>query len=125
MPLLPLSVLIYTPGKPGATSRLVDVGESLDAPAGPSSHGSYHVARLTPSMRLLTWQREGACFDFSRTGAVRVWQGRQLAASDCAHECRTQGALPLERDDVAYLEAYLLSQNRSWNEPHAAEALPS
>lgn len=125
MPLPPLSALFYTPGKPGASSRLVDVGASLDAPVSQSSHGSYHVMRLAPSMRLLTWRREGACFDFSRTGAVRVWQGFQLAASDCTHECRTHGALPLERDDVAYLEAYLLSQNRSWNEPHAAEVLPS
>lgn len=119
MPLPSLSVLIYTPGKPGASSRLVDVGESLAPPAGRISHGSYHVKRLAPSMRLLTWRREGANFDFSRTGAVRVWQGRQLAASDCALECRSQGVPPLEQDDADYLEAYLLSQNRSWNEPHA------
>jgi hypothetical protein len=121
MTLPSLSVLIYTPAKPGATSRLVDVGEALDPSAAQPVHGRYHVKRLTPSMRLLTWQREGARFDFSRTGGIRVWTGRELAASECAHECQAQSALPLEPDDVAYLEAFLLWQNRSWNDLNAAE----
>jgi hypothetical protein len=123
MTLPSLSVLIYTPAKPGATSRLVDVAEALDPPSAQPAHGRYHVKRLTPSMRLLTWQREGARFDFSRTGGIRVWTGPELAASEHAHDRRAQSALPLEPDDVAYLEAFLLWQNRSWNDLNAAEDL--
>ncbi len=123
MTLPSLSVLIYTPAKPGAASRLVDVGEALDPPAAQPVHGRYHVKRVAPSMRLLTWQREGSRFDLSRTGGIRVWTGRELAASECAHECQAQSALPLEPDDVAYLEAFLLWQNRSWNDLNAAEDL--
>ncbi|MBB1598277.1 hydrogenase [Achromobacter sp. UMC46] len=121
MTLPSLSVLLYTPAKLGATSRLVDVGTSLDAPAGQPSHGSYHMRRLAPSMRLLTWQREGARFDFSRTGGIRVWAGGHLTAAEGAPDGHPPSALPLEPDDVAYLEAYLLLQNRSWNDLNAAE----
>jgi hypothetical protein len=121
MTLPSLSVLIYTPVKSGAKSCLVEVGESLDPPDVQPAHGRYQVKRLAPSMRLLTWQREGARFDVSRTGGIRVWTGRELAASECAHECQAQSALPLEPDDVAYLEAFLLWQNRSWNDLNAAE----
>lgn len=121
MTLPPLSVLIYTPAKPGATSRLVDVGTSLDAPVGQPSHGSYQLKRLAPSMRLLTWQREGARFDFSRTGGIRVWAGGRLLAAEGASDGRPPSTMPLEPDDIAYLEAYLLLQNRRWNDPDAAE----
>lgn len=121
MTLPTLSVLIHTPANSGAKSRLVEVGESLALPAGQPTHGHYYVKRLAPSMRLLTWQREGSRFDLSRTGGIRVWTGRELAASECAHECQAQSALPLEPDDVAYLEAFLLLQNRSWNDLNAAE----
>jgi len=121
MTLPSLSVLIYTPAKSGATSRLVDVGEALDPPAGQPAHGRYDVKRLAPSMRLLTWQREGARFDLSRTGRIRVWTGRELAAAECAHDCRAQSVVPLEPHDITYLEAFLLFQNRSWNDLNAAE----
>ncbi|MFY0477737.1 hydrogenase [Achromobacter marplatensis] len=121
MTLPSLSVLIYTPAKPGATSRLVDVGTSLDVPACQPSHGSYQLKQLRPSMRLLTWQREGARFDLSRSGGIRVWAGRQLTAAERAPGGGPQPAAPLAPDDVAYLEAYLLLQNRSWNNFNAAE----
>ncbi|MGX9689783.1 hydrogenase [Achromobacter anxifer] len=96
MPLRPLTVLTYTPGKPGAASRLVDVGDSLAAPAAPNPHGVYQTLRLAPSARLLAWAREGARFELSRTGAAA-----------------------LDQEDIAYLEAYLLSQGSRWNDAEA------
>ncbi|NMK48438.1 hydrogenase [Achromobacter sp. Bel] len=123
MTLPTLSVVIYTPAKLGATSRLVDVGESLDAPAGQPSHGSYQLKRLSPSMRLLTWQREGARFDCSRSGGIRVWTGGQLIAAEHASDPWSASAAPLAPEDIAYLEAYLLLQNRGWNDPATVEGL--
>lgn len=102
------------------TRRLVDIGSALTPPAVPTPHGTYEVLRLTPSMRLLTWRREGAHFDLSCTGRIQVWTGQRLAASECAVDCRTHGAAALEREDVAYLEAYLLTRNRAWNTPSSS-----
>ncbi|MGY6269013.1 hydrogenase [Achromobacter denitrificans] len=116
MPLLPLTVLTYTPAKPGSASRLVDVGDALEAPAGAAAHGVYQTRRLLPSARLLAWAREGARFDLSRTGAARVWAAGRLQASECPRDCSSAGAAPLDHDDIAYLEAYLLSQDRRWND---------
>lgn len=116
MPLRPLTVLTYTPGKPGAASRLVDVGDTLAAPAVPCPHGVYQTRQLTPSARLLGWAREGARFELSRTGAARVWAEGRLQASECPRDCASAGAAALDREDIAYLEAYLLSQGRSWND---------
>ncbi|MNL54758.1 hypothetical protein D3C87_1781170 [compost metagenome] len=103
--------------QPAASSarRLVDIGSDLTVPAVSASHGSYEVLRLTPSMRLLTWRREGARFDLSSTGRIQVWAAKRLAASECADDCRTHGVQPLEQEDVAYLEAYLLARDRAWN----------
>lgn len=115
MTLPPLSVLMYTPAESGAAPRLVDVGESLDEPAGQPAHGRYHVKRL------LTWRRAGARFDVSRTGGIRVWTGRQLTAAERGHDGREPSAPPLEPDDLAYLEAYLLRQNRRWTDLNTAE----
>lgn len=114
MPLLPLSVLMYQPAASSAR-RLVDIGSDLTVPAVSASHGTYEVLRLTPSMRLLTWRREGARFELSHAGRIQIWAGRRLAASECAEECRTHGVPPLEQEDVAYLEAYLLARDRAGN----------
>jgi hypothetical protein len=115
------SVLPPTPATPGASRRLVDVGTSLDAPAVQPSHGSYQLQRLVPSMRLLTWQREGARFDLSRSGRIHVWTGRELTAAEPAPEGLPQAAASLEPDDVTYLEAYLLLQNRHGNDLNDAD----
>jgi len=117
MPLNPLSVLMYQPAD-ASVRRLVDIGSALP-PAVSASHGTYEVLRLTPSMRLLTWRREGARFDLSCTGRIQVWAGPTLAASECADDCRTHGVSPLGQDDVAYLEAYLLARDRAWNNSHS------
>ncbi|MGV2898317.1 hydrogenase [Achromobacter sp. AGC78] len=114
MPLNPLSVLMYQPAD-SSVRRLVDIGSALTPPPVSASHGTYEVLRLTPSMRLLTWRREGARFDLSCTGRIQVWAEQRLAASECADDCRTHGVSPLEHDDVAYLEAYLLARDRAWN----------
>ena len=103
--------------RPAASSvrRLVDIGSALPPPAVSAPHGAYEVLRLTPSMRLLTWRREGARFDLSGTGRIQVWAGPRLAASECADDCRTHDIPPLDQEDVAYLEAYLLARDRAWN----------
>ncbi len=121
MPLRPLTVLTYTPGKPGAASRLVDVGDGLAAPAVPSPHGVYQTLRLAPSARLLAWAREGARFELSRTGAARVWSGGKIQASECPRDCTSAGAAALDQEDIAYLEAYLLSRGSRWNDPDATQ----
>ncbi|MGE8616913.1 MAG: hydrogenase [Achromobacter spanius] len=120
MPLNPLSVLMYQPAD-SSVRRLVDIGSALTPPAVSASHGAYEVLRLSPSMRLLTWRREGARFDLSCTGRIQVWAGQKLAASECADDCRTHGVSPLEQDDVAYLEAYLLARDRAWNKSNLPE----
>ncbi|WP_447922418.1 hydrogenase [Achromobacter aegrifaciens] len=121
MPLRPLTVLTYTPGKPGSARRLVDVGDTLAAPAAPTPHGIYHTLRLAPSARLLAWAREGACFELSRSGAARVWSEGKLQASECPRDCTSAGAAALDHEDIAYLEAYLLSQGRRWSEADATQ----
>lgn len=116
MPLSPLTVLTYTPARPGAASRLVDVGDALVAPAGPIAHGVYRTHRLAPSARLLAWARAGARFDLSRTGAARVWADGSLQASECPHERCATGAAALDPEDIAYLGAYLMHQGRRWSD---------
>lgn len=119
MPLPILDVLIYTPAKPGVASRLVDVGDALAVPTAPAAHGAFRTLLLPPSSQMLAWARAGARFDLSRTGATQVWYSGGLWASDCPRECVSVGAMPLEQEDVAYLEAYLLSRDRRWSSPPA------
>ena len=121
MPLRPLTVLTYTPGKPGAASRLVDVGDTLTAPAAPSSHGIYQTRQLVPSARLLGWARAGARFELSRTGAARVWSENRLQASECPRDHASAGAAALDQEDISYLEAYLLSQGRRWSDADTSQ----
>lgn len=122
MPLLPLTVLTYTPGKPGGASRLVDVGDTLTVPATRSPHGIYQTRQLIPSGRLLGWARAGARFDLSRTGSVRVWSDGRLHAAECPRDCASAGAATLEQEDIAYLEAYLLSQGRCWSDTDTSQS---
>jgi hypothetical protein len=111
MPLRPLTVLTYTPGKPGAASRLVDVGDTLAVPAAPTPHGVYQTRQLAPSARLLGWARAGARFELSRTGAARIWSEGRMQASECPRDRASAGAAELDQEDIAYLEAYLLSRD--------------
>ncbi|MBC9905069.1 hydrogenase [Achromobacter xylosoxidans] len=122
MPLRPLTVLTYTPGKPGAASRLVDVGDALVVPAAPTPHGVYQTRQLIPSARLLGWARSGARFELSRTGAARVWSEGRMQASECPRDRASAGAAELNQEDIAYLEAYLLSQGRRWSDAHATHS---
>ncbi|MGS1008544.1 hydrogenase [Achromobacter anxifer] len=121
MPLRPLTVLTYTPAKLGAASRLVDVGDTLTVPAPQSPHGVYQTRQLIPSTRLLGWARAGARFDLSRTGSVRVWSDGRLHAAECPRDRASVGAAALEQEDIAYLEAYLLSQGRCWSDADATQ----
>ncbi|GFN26991.1 hypothetical protein ADE_26890 [Achromobacter denitrificans] len=124
MPLLPIAVLTYTPATPGAASRLVDVGDALAEPA-PGVHGAYRIRRLQPSAQLLAWARAGAHFDLSRNGAVRVWRGGTLLASERSSSRSSAGVAALDPQEIAYLEAYLVSKGRRWSDPAPARDNPS
>ncbi|WP_332609629.1 hydrogenase [Achromobacter sp. ESBL13] len=108
-------MLTYQPARPGAAPRLVDIGSAVSALPSSDAHGHYQVMHLAPSMRLLAWHGDGARFDMSCHGSIQVWAGPRLAASECPHECRQPGVLPLAPEDVAYLEAYLLVLGQAWH----------
>lgn len=122
MPLPALSVLTHLPVTSGGAPRLVEIGVSLKIPAQAPSRGAYRLAHLAPSARVQTWHRDGAHFSMSLMGAIRVWNQQRLVASECIHDRRAQGVLPLDADDIAYLEAYLLYQRRAWSDPDPAQA---
>ncbi|CAB3712341.1 hydrogenase [Achromobacter kerstersii] len=123
MPFLPsLSVLTHTLSTASAIPRLVDIGLSLTPPADAASNGVYQLTRLVPSARVQTWRRDGAEFSMSPMGAIRVWQKQRLVASECVHDRQAHGAAPLNPEDYAYLEAFLLLEGRAWNDLHPVQA---
>jgi len=77
---------------------------------------AYQLKRLVPSARVQTWGRDGAQFSMSPMGAIRVWQKQRLVASECVHDRQAHGAAPLNPEDYAYLEAFLLLEGRAWND---------
>ncbi len=79
---------------------------------------AYRVARLEASAQVLDWAAQGARFDLSATGAIRVWQDGALIAAEAPHD----GAAPLAPADCAYLGAYLIWQGHSWSEGAAGPA---
>lgn len=102
--------------------RLVDVGVSLTAPTDAPLHGAYQLTRLEPGPRVQAWHRDGAHFAMSLMGAIRVWSKQRLVASECIYDRQAHGALEMESEDIAYLEAYLLTQKQAWNSPHTFNA---
>lgn len=122
MPLPSLTVLTFTSTAPNAVPRLVDIGlssslsfsKSAESPA----HGAYALRTLAPSACVQTWRREGAHFSMSLMGSIRVWNRQRLLASECTFDREAHGAAPLAAEDIAYLEAYLLFENRAARADH-------
>ena len=77
--------------------------------------GGYRLDTLLPGPRLQAWAR--ARFSLSRDGQVQVGWGRQLAATEFeAAGDGEPGLAMLEREEIRYLEAYLLWQGRRWSD---------
>lgn len=109
----PLYVLMYHP-KADGPGRMVEVRpEPMVAP-----DPAYRVAYLQASPRVMDWVAQGARFDLSTAGAIRVWQGARLVAA----EAPSDGAPGLAPDDCAYLGAYLIWQGCGWNQEMAGPA---
>lgn len=114
------ALYFYPPGR--AKPALVEVlaqgaCATRKAVLQPGPHVHYQWRTLVAPSTLQQWCQDGARFDLSRSGAMRVWLEDSIQAAESEADCLLHGARRLTLHESVYLDAYLCFVGRRWNDP--------
>lgn len=116
-----LNALFLRTKGPADGARLIQAGPAACLPAPPATAadrdgGGYELRALVPPPALCELAGAGARFHLSRPGSLRVWLDGKIHAAATAADCLLDDGRRLAAEEVEYLNAYLISLGRSWND---------